>query len=189
MSTKSGINKLVDLQTDRVDGVDRPATGRKFLLYKSVGETIEHAKSVFTSLIFKSAPSTPGFTTAGGSTVPVSPGYGLATPDPWLRGEIGFAASGESGIVTPAEFVAPRPASLGQAPSEAVDVFKTETPPSVHDLIEAEARLRCNGDTAGADRIAKALKDHNVRDADWSAVQGTPADRRRMKTWREGSAK
>jgi hypothetical protein len=37
--------ELTDLKVERVDGVDRPATGRKFVLFKSAGQLSELAKS------------------------------------------------------------------------------------------------------------------------------------------------
>lgn len=38
MKKAEDATELKDLQVDRVDGVDRPATGRKFILFKSAGE-------------------------------------------------------------------------------------------------------------------------------------------------------
>jgi hypothetical protein len=142
----------------------RTVLGETAPVKKSLG--VSFADIAFGCESVKKAASTPGFATAGGSTVPTPVNYELRENlDAWLRSTSpNFAESGASGLADSAAFVPPSPREL------------------------AAAYQKYEGDPAAQAAIRKALGTGNAApdSGDWSLnIHGTPKSRRMLKALRD----
>jgi hypothetical protein len=190
-------SEIADLAVDRVDGVDKPATGRSFMLFKSVGRKVakqvrewlptgESKPSPVASAMNswngatqdgtrepQYASSDNWLTSMGGSgkNTPVGPFYA----DKWLEGapavekSPNFVAPGTTDVTATAEnFIAPTPAGLRLGDSRmVVDLSKASLGQLVEMLKSAHEFNDVELGRAVVKRLGGPAKAAATMGADW----------------------